>query len=164
MGLRTTPPMPPRPARILRMGRLQIARSLLEPVIADGAPNLTRAYLSASGSLLRGLCQPLITRSDLQHDPPRVGRGELVGLKPRFSCALQPVLLVVRFGWHASPCSAGSTTCVEGIRSKYLVLLYNGLSDATAKWAGRDQSGFLPTGRSAASFASSSKAAAMSNN
>jgi len=76
---------------------------LLEPVIADGAPNLTRAYLSASGSLFRGLCQPLITRSDLQHDPPRVGRGKLVGLKPRFLRALKPILLVMRLGWHAFP-------------------------------------------------------------
>lgn len=85
------------------MGRLQIARSLLAPVIADGAPNLTRAYLAASGSLFRGLCQPLITRSDLQHDPPRVGRGKLVGLKPRFLRALKPILLVMRLGWHAFP-------------------------------------------------------------
>jgi hypothetical protein len=141
--------------RSLPSWRLSCRRSLSE---------LACACLSAACSLLRGLCQALITSCNLQHNPPRVGRGQLVSLETRFSCALQPVLLVVRFGWHTSPCSAGSTTCVEGIRSKYLVLLYNGLSHATAKWAGRDQSGFLPTGRSAASFASSSKAAAMSNN
>ena len=85
------------------MDRLQIARSLLEPVIADGAPNLTGAYLSAPRSLLRGLRQALITSCNLQHDPPRVGRGQLVGLKPRFFRALQPVLLIVRLEWHAFP-------------------------------------------------------------
>src|SRR6476660_4316152 len=64
-----------------------------------------RAWLSAPSLLLCVLGQPLVACCDLQHDPLRVGRGQLIGLKTRFSCALQPFALIRRLGWHTSPVS-----------------------------------------------------------
>src|SRR5436190_10024027 len=62
-----------------------------------------RAWISTPRSLLCVLGQPLVACCDLQHDPLRVGRGQLISLKTRFSCALQPIALIRRLGWHTSP-------------------------------------------------------------